>query len=135
ILHVRTRPTLARLRSQHCLRRYYGALYIYARRVCTASVLPSQFARSKTRDPQLGASMEETHLTFQSEAIGNITPVALYPSGSGDPRGRASTHIRRYDDERSSQGNPYIDSSDAVSRHPEEDVDQREMGRGRCRQD
>jgi hypothetical protein len=28
----------------------------------------------KTRDPQHGASMEERHLTFQSEAIGNIYP-------------------------------------------------------------
>ncbi len=31
----------------------------------------------KTRGPQLGASMEETHLTFQSEPIGNF-----YPSGT-----------------------------------------------------
>jgi hypothetical protein len=33
----------------------------------------------KTRDPQLGASMEETHLTFQSEAIGNIYPSSTLP--------------------------------------------------------
>lgn len=33
----------------------------------------------KTRDPQLGVSMEETHLTFQSEAIGNIYPNNTLP--------------------------------------------------------
>jgi hypothetical protein len=33
----------------------------------------------KTRDPQLGASMEEMHLTFQSEAIGNIYPSSTLP--------------------------------------------------------
>jgi hypothetical protein len=33
----------------------------------------------KTRDPQLGAAVEETHLTFQSEAIGNIYPSSILP--------------------------------------------------------
>src|ERR1700690_809187 len=69
----------------------------------------------KTRDPQLGASMEETHLTFQSEAIGNISPSSTTLPIAELRRGRESTHIRRDDDERSSQGNPYIDSSGAVS--------------------
>jgi hypothetical protein len=56
---------------------------IIAARMRTAGVhrerITTTIRALKTRDPQLGVSMEETHLTFQSEAIGNIYPNNTLP--------------------------------------------------------
>jgi hypothetical protein len=44
----------------------------YTHGACAPRAYTSTIRALKTREPQLGASVKETHLTFQSEAIGNI---------------------------------------------------------------
>ncbi|GAC1462355.1 MAG: hypothetical protein PVSMB1_13010 [Gemmatimonadaceae bacterium] len=54
--------------------------HAYTHGGCHSKLISTTPRAVKTRDPQLGASMEETHLTFQSETIESIYPTSTLPS-------------------------------------------------------